>query len=135
MVEALHLALRTTRGAVAAVVEIDLALSQIKISGVGNISAAVLFPEGSRRLVSLNGSVGRDVRRIQEFAYPWPEGALLIMHSDGLDTHWNLDQYPGLSVRHPSLIAGMLYRDHCRGNDDVTVLVARREEKSHTITQ
>src|SRR5262245_50148348 len=49
IVEALHLALRSTRGAVAVVVEIDLALSQVKISGVGNISAMVLFPDNNRR--------------------------------------------------------------------------------------
>jgi hypothetical protein len=48
------------------------------------------------------------------------------MHSDGLATHWNLDQYPGLSGRHPSLIAGVLYRDFTRGRDDVTVVVAKK---------
>jgi hypothetical protein len=29
-------------------------------------------------------------------------------------------------LRHPSLIAGVLYRDFSRRRDDVTVLVARR---------
>ncbi|SAK57010.1 hypothetical protein AWB76_02388 [Caballeronia temeraria] len=47
------------------------------------------------------------------------------MHSDGLNTRWELSRYPGLSMRHPSLIAAVLYRDHARGDDDVTVLVAR----------
>jgi hypothetical protein len=28
-------------------------------------------------------------------------------------------------MRHASLIAGVLYRDFSRGNDDVTVLVAK----------
>jgi hypothetical protein len=48
------------------------------------------------------------------------------MHSDGLATQWNLDQYPGLADRHPSLIAGVLYRDFARGRDDVTVVVAKK---------
>lgn len=47
------------------------------------------------------------------------------MHSDGLDTKWQLDRYPGLSHKHPSLIAGVLYRDFNRDRDDVTVLVAK----------
>lgn len=34
--------------------------------------------------------------------------------------------YPGLLARAPSLIAGVLYRDFCRGRDDTTVLVARQ---------
>jgi hypothetical protein len=28
----------------------------------------------------------------------------------------------------PSLVAGLLYRDHARGTDDVTVLVGRLDE-------
>ncbi len=46
------------------------------------------------------------------------------MHSDGLATHWSFDRYPGLGQRHPGLVAGVLYRDHRRGRDDVTVLAA-----------
>ena len=51
---------------------------------------------------------------------------LVILASDGLSTSWTLDDYPGLSQRHPSLIAGVLYRDFSRGRDDVTVLVGRQ---------
>jgi hypothetical protein len=47
------------------------------------------------------------------------------MASDGLGTRWRLDAYPGLTARHPSLIAGILYRDHGRPRDDVTVVVSR----------
>ena len=47
------------------------------------------------------------------------------MHSDGLGTQWRLDRYPTLSQKHPSLIAGVLYRDFYRERDDVTVLVAK----------
>ena len=83
-------------------------------------------------MASRTGTVGHAVRKIQEFTYPWPPGAHLVMHSDGLATGWSLDRYPGLMRRHPSLIAGVLYRDYSRGRDDVTVLVARmqREERS-----
>ena len=75
-------------------------------------------------MVSYNGTVGHEVRKIREFTYLWPKGGLLVMHSDGLGTQWRLDRYPGLIARHPSLIAGVLYRDFNRGRDDVTVLVA-----------
>jgi hypothetical protein len=47
------------------------------------------------------------------------------MHSDGLASHWRLEKYAGLTERHPALIAGVLYRDHKRPRDDVTVLAAR----------
>jgi hypothetical protein len=47
------------------------------------------------------------------------------MHSDGLSAHWSLDKYPGLFQRHPSVIAGVLFRDFRRTRDDVTVVAAR----------
>jgi hypothetical protein len=84
-----------------------------------------LAQEKTNSLVSYNGTVGHEVRKIQEFVYPWPKGGLLVMHSDGLGTQWRLDRYPGLVAKHPSLLAGVLYRDFNRGRDDVTVLVVR----------
>jgi hypothetical protein len=80
-------------------------------------------------MVSRNGIVGHRIRTIQEFTYPLHKEALLVMHSDGLATRWGLDRYPGLAKRHPSLIAGVLYRDYRRIRDDVTVVVARLGEK------
>ena len=52
-----------------------------------------------------------------------PRGTKLLLHSDGLGTHWRTDAYPGLMTRHPALVAGVLYRDFRRRRDDVTVLV------------
>ena len=75
-------------------------------------------------MVSHNGTVGHAVRKVQEFVYPWQPGSLLVMHSDGLGTHWQLGRYPGLASRHPGVVAGVLYRDFRRERDDVTVLVA-----------
>jgi hypothetical protein len=52
----------------------------------------------------------------------------LVLYSDGLTTHWDLNAYPGLISRHPSLIAGVLYRDFNRGNDDVSVVVVKQKQ-------
>ena len=57
------------------------------------------------------------------------------MHSDGLATQWQLDRYPGLAARHPSVIAGVLYRDFRRERDDVTVLVATERGRGGSITR
>lgn len=125
ILEAAHAALRTTRGAALAVAEIDFRTAQVRFAGVGNISGSVISPEGSYNLVSYNGTVGHEVRKIHEFVHKWPSSGLLVMHSDGLGTQWRFDRYPGLATKHPSSIAGVLYRDFNRGRDDVTVLVAR----------
>jgi hypothetical protein len=48
---------------------------------------------------------------------------LLVLHSDGIATRWRLQDYAGLATRHPSVIAGVLYRDFHRERDDATALV------------
>jgi len=125
MLGAIHAAIRHTRGAACAVAEVDLDRRLVCFAGVGNIAGAVIGPAGTRSLVSHNGIVGHQMRRVQEFDYPWPPAGLLVLHSDGLATHWSLDRYPALARRHPTLVAGLLYRDFSRRSDDVTVVIAR----------
>lgn len=120
-----HAALRATRGAAVAVARVDTLSEELQFAGVGNIAAIVFDGEDRRQMVSHNGIVGSNIRKIQEFAAPWNADSMLIMHSDGLATRWDLGQYPGLRWRHPSLIAAVLYRDFSRERDDVTVLVVR----------
>ena len=124
VVQALHDGLRSTRGGAVAVTEIDCDRGIVRFAGLGNISATIVSPGGRRHLMSHNGIAGHTVRRIDEFAYPWPDDGVLIQHTDGLATHWDVDRYPGLLGRSPSLIAAVLYRDFNRARDDVTVLVA-----------
>lgn len=125
VLEAMHVALRGTRGAAAAVAELDEERQMLTFAGVGNISGAVVAAGATRRMVSHNGIVGQAMPSVREFMHPWPPGALLVLHSDGVMTHWRLDAYPGLEQRHPSLIAAILYRDFTRGRDDATVAVAK----------
>lgn len=128
LIEDAHLALRATRGAAVAVACLDADDAELSFAGVGNISASVTLKGTRRQLVSHSGIVGHNVRKVQEFKAGWGPEAVLIMHSDGLATHWNLEAYPGLLSQHPALIAGVLYRDFARGRDDVTVLVAKQEQ-------
>jgi anti-sigma regulatory factor (Ser/Thr protein kinase) len=124
MIEALHRALRGTRGAALAVAEVDAAAGRVHFAGVGNISA-MLFSPGAKMssMPSHSGIVGHQMRKVQEFAYDWTPSSTLVMHSDGLATRWRMEQYPGLLGRDPSLLAAILHRDHTRGRDDVTVMV------------
>jgi anti-sigma regulatory factor (Ser/Thr protein kinase) len=123
--EALHAALRPTRGAAVGVAQIDTRRQVVTFAGIGNIAAAIVTDGRQRQMVSHPGIMGHDMRRVAEFTYPWTHDSLLVMTSDGLTTHWHYDRYPGLVRRHPSLVAGMLWRDFARGRDDATVLVAR----------
>ena len=126
--EDIHAALRHTRGAVVALTEIDTLSRVVRFAGVGNISATIVAPERDYNMVSHNGTMGQEVRKIQEFTYPWPQDSVLVLHSDGISRRWDLRPAAGLLARHPALIAGVLYRDHKRERDDATVVVARDAE-------
>ena len=121
----IHGALRSTRGAALAVAELSSAAGSVRYAGLGNISAAIVSARESKSLVSHNGIAGHEMRKIQEFSYDWPAESLLVMHSDGLSGRWDLARYPGLALRSPSVVAGVLYRDFSRGRDDALVVVVR----------
>jgi hypothetical protein len=74
-----------------AAVRIDARDCSVKFVGVGNIAAHLRArgDGGGRGLVSHNGIVGGEVRKIQEFSYDCPEDGLLVVHSDGLQGRWS----------------------------------------------
>ena len=126
LLDDIHGALRATRGAAAAVAIVTPHASAGAYAGIGNISAVVVAAD-TRSLVSHNGTLGHQVRKIQPFDFLFPARALLIMHSDGVSSRWRLDDYPGLARHHPAVIAAALYRDHGRPHDDATVAVLRND--------
>lgn len=132
ILHAAHDMLRSTRGAAVAIAQVDLDRGQVRYCGVGNISGAILDASGKRTLnmVSHNGTVGHALRKVQEFVYPWTDGGILVMHSDGLASHWQLEPEAGLGAVDPRVVAAVLYRDFRRSRDDVTVLAARQPSRS-----
>ena len=120
-----HDALRKTRGAAVAVAAIEVEVGRLLFTGVGNVSATLLDRQNSRGLASHNGTAGHEMRKVQEFAFPWNSNNLLVMHSDGVSGRWDLRDYPGIWNKPASVIAAVLYRDFVRERDDATVLVAK----------
>lgn len=125
LMECLHRALAATRGGAVAVARIDETAQTVRYVGVGNISGTLVANGNIRHMVSHNGTAGYIAPRIREFTYAFTTSPLVILHSDGVTTRWDLGSYPGLAAQHPSLIAGVLLRDHRRGRDDATVVAMR----------
>lgn len=125
LLELSHAALRHTRGAAIAVAEVHAPSRHINYAGIGNIVGAISSGVDIKRMVSLDGTIGHEIRHIRGFEYAMEPDQLLVMHSDGMKSQWRLDRYPGILRRDPFLIAGVLYRDYGKGSDDVTVVVAR----------
>ena len=120
----IHRKLSGGRGAAAAVALVEWTQSNVSYAGVGNISGSVVASDKSKGMVSHNGILGVKLLRTQQFEYGLAPDSKIVMHSDGMSARWSLSAYPGLSVRHASVIAGVLFRDHSRARDDVTIVVA-----------
>ena len=56
-------------------------------------------PAKPRAWSRITAPSGTRFARSKPIDYPWTEDSLLLMHSDGLATHWNLDRYPGICAR------------------------------------
>jgi anti-sigma regulatory factor (Ser/Thr protein kinase) len=125
ILEDVHGALRATRGAAVSVASISLPQATVVFAGLGNISGSIVTDGVRRSMVSHNGTAGHAARTMHEFSYPMSPASTVVVHSDGLGTHWDPADYPGLWTCDPSIVAGVLYRDFSRRRDDVTVVVGR----------
>ena len=127
ILERAHPLMRSTRGAAVSIAEVDVNANAIIYAGAGNISGRLISGIEDRSLMSQHGTLGVQIRKLQDVRYDWPEHSLVVLHSDGLATRWNLKDAGGLFQCDPAVIAGWLLRDHTRGHDDVTVVVLKRD--------
>jgi anti-sigma regulatory factor (Ser/Thr protein kinase) len=127
ILERAHPLMRGTRGAAVSVVEANAKAGTIVYAGAGNISGRLISGIEDRALMSQHGTLGVQIRRLQDVHYPWPDHSLLVLHSDGLLTRWNMKNVGGLLQCDPAVVAGWLLRDYKRGNDDVTIVVLKRD--------
>lgn len=127
LLDDLHFDMRGSRGGAAALAQFDGASGKLRFVGIGNIGATLIGDEKTRGIPSHPGIVGLQYRKVAPMDYADCTGQLLILFSDGLQSRWNLRDYPGLMYRHPAIIAAVLHRDYSRGRDDVTVLAMALE--------
>lgn len=126
LLEDAHPSLRSTRGAAVAIVALERGPDRLVFAGAGNIAGRLVSGVVDRSLMSQPGTLGLQIRRLHDTVHDWPEHALLVLHSDGIVSRWNLAEAEGLLRCEPMVVAGWIMRDHCRGRDDATVVVVRR---------
>ena len=86
-------AIRHTRGAAAAIAELDAAAHVVDVRRRRQHRRRRSVDNGAiRHAVSHNGTSGIRRGTSANTRYPWPTDSLLVMHSDGLGTHWSLDE-------------------------------------------
>ena len=127
ILERAHPLMRGTRGAAVTIADLDAKAGTITYAGAGNISGRIVSGVEDRSLLSQHGTLGVQIRKLQDVTTPWPDHSLVVLHSDGLLARWNLKDVGGLLQCDPAVVAGWLLRDYTRGHDDVTVVVLKRD--------
>jgi negative regulator of sigma-B (phosphoserine phosphatase) len=123
IVEACHLALRGSVGAVMAVVKIDRAGKTLTHSGLGNVETRIVGVAKTHHPVNVNGIVGQTARRFREETFPFYPGDLLIMHTDGISERFAADT---ASRRlDPQTLANRIVQEHGKHHDDQLLLIVR----------
>jgi len=92
----------------------------VRFSGVGNITA-LKVREGESHFTSMNGIVGRNLKVVKTFSYPYSEGDVIVMHSDGIE---KLDIARYDLSRDLRDLGEEILSKH-RVDDDSTILLAR----------
>jgi anti-sigma regulatory factor (Ser/Thr protein kinase) len=128
VLERVHAQLRGTRGAAVAVLRLDTADGSIRSCGAGNVMGRIVSGVTDRSVLTQHGTAGLQIRRPEESTTTWPPHALLVVHSDGIESRWSAQRLMPVLGRDPTLVAAILMRDHCRGRDDATVVVMRRSD-------
>jgi hypothetical protein len=110
-----------------AVATLDAGAARCSSAAPGNIAGRLISGIGDRSLLSQHGTVGLQIRRLQDM--PYAVAAHAILGAAFGRTARRAGPWPsvgGLLQCHPVVIAGWLIRDHLRGRDDATVVVVRR---------
>lgn len=123
-----HRELRMTRGAAVTLVQVDGAEGTIRSAGAGNVIARIVGGASDRTLLSQHGTIGLQVRRLEEVRAEWPPHAVVVLHSDGIESRWAAPLVHPALAHDPAFVAALLARDHFRGRDDASAVVLRRKE-------
>jgi anti-sigma regulatory factor (Ser/Thr protein kinase) len=128
----IHANIRRTRGAVGFAASLDCSKNTFTYCGIGNIAGKLFSPDYTmgnlqyKNIISYNGILGHNVPgSFNNQTLEWSRGKVLVVHSDGLKSRWDLSRYPNLHKHLSSTIAAVLYKDHSRQTDDTLVLVCK----------
>lgn len=129
MLKLIHNRLRSTRGAAGSMAVVNASTKKLDFTGIGNVRGCLVRNGETKGIIVHNGTLGLQIRSLKNFTLDLESDDLVILHSDGLTTRWDIASYPGLRHRSCATIAGVLFRDHRRPNDDATVAVLRITSK------
>lgn len=121
-------ACRATRGVVIALARFTwkTGIISLTFASIGNIEAKVFGSPVPVNLIVQRGVVGLNAPNPVVAEYSWSPDYVLVLHTDGVQTIWRWDDFPGLAGLPASLAAGRLLQVLAKDSDDATVIVVRK---------
>lgn len=118
-------ACRATRGVVMALARFDWGRGRLSFASVGNILVRVFPRSEPFHFLIRRGVIGLNAPGAMVTEHAWPPDHVLVLHSDGVSTHWGWQDRPGWIDRPAAAMAQELLQARSKAEDDATVVVVR----------
>lgn len=122
----IHAKVKKSRGLVATIASVDYKSAVWSVCGIGNISTRIYEGLENKTYTPYNGIIGHNIpRTLNSTIVPYKKHQIIVMHSDGLRTRWNLNDMSSIMKQHSGVIASAIYKENIRGTDDASILVGK----------
>ena len=122
--EGLHETIKGSRGAAAGLAVLDADTGELRYCGVGNTVIRRLGPRPAT-LASRDGIIGGQMRTPREEQLQLTEGDVVLLYTDGVRTHFALEEYPELLSERAGAAAANVVRRFGKEHDDASCIVLR----------
>lgn len=124
IIYSLHDHIKGLRGAVAGLCLLDLIKRELRYVGVGDITLRK-FGSDNISLISRPGIIGYKISTPKEEVAKILPKDVLILYTDGIKSHFDLEDYPVLLKQKAKFIAKQIVDNFGRKNDDAACIVFR----------
>ena len=118
-------ACRGTRGVVMALARLDWRAETLEFCSIGNIEARVEGGPKPESFIVRRGILGVNSPEARATMQPMDRRSVLVMHSDGVATHWEHGSAERLLALPASEAAAGILARYARETDDATVIVVK----------
>ncbi len=116
---------RATRGVVMALVRFDWVNAMLSFASIGNIEIRAIGGRDKYNFPVRRGILGINAPPPQVSTEKWSRDTMLVLHSDGVASHWSWEEFRHLTDRSATTIARELLNKLGKDHDDATVVVVK----------
>jgi len=101
--------------------------SEIKLTfaSIGDIEARIFGNLKPMNFIIRRGVLGGSTPKVVVTEHPWRMESIMVLHSDGLKTHWQWRDFPNFTDLPAAAVAQQLLSKLAREEDDATVIVVK----------